>query len=159
VLLSSGYIAGGAIAGILIAALAVLPLNMNYHYDHSDVLPTVAADVSALKDTQKGPDGQDYKVWEVGKDMKGVEPGSYLVDGSGKAKYRVEVGTIFDISKRLPKTWNESPIPSLVAFGLMTLILFLTGTGHLFRDRSTPAAAKGITARDEGWDPQDHQSS
>jgi putative OPT family oligopeptide transporter len=156
VLLSSGYIAGGAIAGILIAALAVLPLNMNYHYD--DALPTVSADVPALKDTQKGPDGQEYKVWEVGKDTKGVEPGTYLVDGSGKAKYRVEVGTIFDISKRLPKTWNESPIPSLVAFGLMTLILFLTGTGHVFRDRSTPAA-EGIKARDEGWDPLGDQSS
>jgi uncharacterized oligopeptide transporter (OPT) family protein len=69
VLLSSGYIAGGAIAGILIAALAVIP---------------------------------------------------------GAA-------TLLDLSRHLPAEWNESAFPSLIAFALMSLILFLTGTGHIFK--------------------------
>ena len=43
VLLSSGYIAGGAIAGILIAALAVLPLNRDYFAD-AEVNPAASAD-------------------------------------------------------------------------------------------------------------------
>ena len=65
VLLSSGYIAGGAIAGIMIAALAVIP---------------------------------------------------------GAAK-------LVDISAYLPAAYNDSPWPSLIVFGLMTLLLFLVGIG------------------------------
>ncbi len=147
VLLSSGYIAGGAIAGILIAALAVLPLNRDYFYE--DDLPSIKADLASTKDAKMGPDGKEYKVWDVRKGTAGVEPGTYLADESGVARYRVEVGSHFDLSKRLPKSWNGSPIPSLAAFGLMTLILVLTGTGHLFRDRSTPAIETGVTAHGE----------
>ena len=65
VLLSSGYIAGGAIAGIMIAALAVIP---------------------------------------------------------GAAK-------LVDISAYLPAAYNDSPWPSLIVFGLMSLLLFLVGIG------------------------------
>jgi hypothetical protein len=143
VLLSSGYIAGGAIAGILIAALAVLPLNRDYFTD-TEVNPGVTADVGSLKETKAGPDGKDYKVWEVGKGAKGVEPGTYLVDESGRPRHRVEVGSVFDLSKRLPKSWNDSPLPSLGAFGLMTLILILTGLGVVFRDREPPGIEEGI---------------
>ena len=55
VLLSSGYIAGGAIAGILVAALAVLPLNSDY-FDAS-ALPSTKADRPRrrLKESKKGP--------------------------------------------------------------------------------------------------------
>lgn len=67
VLLSSGYIAGGAIAGILIAALAIVP-------------------------------------W---------------------ASKRL------DLSTRMSGEWNASPWPALVAFGIMTLVLFLVGVGAL----------------------------
>jgi putative OPT family oligopeptide transporter len=77
VLLSSGYIAGGAIAGILIAILAVIP-------------------------------------------------------GASK---------LFDLSARLPKAWNESALPSLLAFGIMTLVLLLVGTGHLLRGGEPPVKA------------------
>lgn len=71
VLLSSGYIAGGAIAGILIAILAIIP------------------------QASKG----------------------------------------LDLSQQFPADWNESPVPSLIAFGLMTIMLLLVGTGLLFRSR------------------------
>jgi putative OPT family oligopeptide transporter len=78
VLLSSGYIAGGAIAGILIAGIAAIP-------------------------------------------------------GAGK---------LFDVSPYLPAYWNESPWPSLGAFGIMTAVLFLVGLGVFFKtgmiDTKTP---------------------
>ncbi len=85
VLLSSGYIAGGAIAGILIATLAILP----------------------------------------------------------------QASKLLDLSSRLPQTWNDSPWPSIVAFGFMTLVLFLVGIGVLLRSTETPALAEGIKAREE----------
>ena len=61
----------------------------------------------------------------------------------------VEVGSLFDLSKRLPKSWNDSPVPSLCAFSLMTLVLILTGLGVVFRDREPPGIEEGITARVE----------
>lgn len=85
VLLSSGYIAGGAIAGILIATLAILP----------------------------------------------------------------QASKLLDLSSRLPQAWNDSPWPSIVAFGFMTLVLFLVGIGVLLRSTETPALAEGIKAREE----------
>ena len=78
VLLSSGYIAGGSIAGILIAILAIIP-------------------------------------------------------GASRQ---------LDLSRRLPARWNDSPWPALVAFGIMTVVLFLVGTGHLLRS-DDPAARQG----------------
>ncbi|MEJ7639596.1 MAG: OPT/YSL family transporter, partial [Singulisphaera sp.] len=85
VLLSSGYIAGGAIAGILIAILAIVP-------------------------------------------------------GASR---------LLDLSLRLPASWNESPWPALGAFGLMTLVLFLVGTGHLLKGSNPVAVEEGVKAREE----------
>ena len=85
VLLSSGYIAGGAIAGILIAILAILP-------------------------------------------------------GASRQ---------LDLSRRLPARWNDSPWPALVAFGIMTVVLFLVGTGHLLRSDDPAAVKAGVTAHEE----------
>jgi len=85
VLLSSGYIAGGAIAGILIAILAVIP----------------------------GASG------------------------------------LFDVSRALPPRWNDSPWPALAAFGIMTVVLFLVGTGVLLRGDEPAAVEAGVTGREE----------
>jgi uncharacterized oligopeptide transporter (OPT) family protein len=85
VLLASGYIAGGAIAGILIAILAVIP-------------------------------GASRRI---------------------------------DLSTKLPESWNDSPWPAVIAFGMMTLILFLVGLGWLFRDREPAAVEEGMSAREE----------
>ena len=129
------------------------PLLRGVHYkainNRAEVNPAVTADLGSLKESKAGPDGKDYKVWEVGKGAKGIEPGTYLVDETGRARHRVEVGSLFDLSKRLPKSWNDSPAPSLVAFGLMTLVLVLTGLGLVFRDREPPGVVEGITARVE----------
>jgi hypothetical protein len=85
VLLSSGYIAGGSIAGILIAIIAIIP-------------------------------------------------------GASK---------LLDLSSSLPKAWNDSPWPSLIAFGLMTLVLFLVGVGLLLRAGEPRAVTEGTVLREE----------
>ncbi len=85
VLLSSGYIAGGAIAGILIALIAIIP-------------------------------------------------------GASK---------LLDLSRFLPKSYNDSPWPALSAFGLMAALLLLVGLGILFRDAEPKAVADGTTARED----------
>ena len=75
VLLSSGYIAGGAIGGILIAALALSP----------------------------------------------------------------SLSKRLDLSLVLPVAWNTSPWPALLAFGSLTLVLFLVGLGVLLKSPVLPA--------------------
>jgi len=82
----SGYIAGGAIAGILIALLALAPSSVS--------------------------------------------------------------GTL-DLSTKLPKAWNESPWPSLGAFGLMIVVLFLCGLGVFFKGADPSAVSKGVKGREE----------
>jgi putative OPT family oligopeptide transporter len=84
VLLSSGYIAGGTIAGTLIAFLAFIP----------------------------GAIG------------------------------------LFDLSRFLPAGYNASPLPAVIAFGVLAIILILVGTGHLLHDRE-PMKSDDLTLREE----------
>ena len=86
VLLSSGYIAGGAIAGILIALLALAPSS---------------------------------------------------------------VSTTLDQSLNLPKAWNDSPWPSLGAFGLMVATLLLCGLGVFFKGDDPAAVMDGVKGAEE----------
>jgi putative OPT family oligopeptide transporter len=80
VLLASGYIAGGATAGILLAILQVSPAAARF----------------------------------------------------------------FDVSGRLPASWNDSNWPALVAFGMMTFLVLLVGLGIVFPTAATgKAAARG----------------
>ena len=53
-------------------------------------LPTATADVGQLARSEVGPDGTTYKVWWVTEPIPGAEPGKYLVDASGRAKYLVD---------------------------------------------------------------------
>ncbi len=158
VLLSSGYIAGGAIAGILVAAFAVLPLNTNF-FD-AKALPTISAeskilatptDKERLTLTEKitGPDGVSYLVWDVDSKSKTIKPGRYMIDDSGTPKYRVETASFLDLSKRLPVSWNESIWPPLGAFGLMTVVLFLCGLGVILKATDPKAVSEGVTLREE----------
>ena len=56
---------------------------------------------------------------------------------------------LLDLSRFLPKEWNESPIPSLVAFGSVTLVLYLTGAGLMFKDSSKKIdASEGVSHLD-----------
>ena len=86
VLLSSGYIAGGAIAGILIALLALAPSSLS---------------------------------------------------------------TALDLSTRFPKDWNDSPWPSLGAFGVMIVVLLLCGLGVFFKGAGPAAVSDGVKGREE----------
>ena len=93
--------------------------------------------------------GAEYKVWEVPRTSHEPAPGRYLVDNVGAVKYRVEKGTFFDLSKRLPAAWNESVWPSVGAFGVMTLLLFLCGMGIVLRANDPHVVEVGVTAREE----------
>jgi len=52
------------------------------------------------------------------------------------------------LARFLPASYNESPIPALVAFFALVLVLLLTGAGVLLRDRE-PKAVEEIQAREE----------
>jgi hypothetical protein len=86
VLLASGYIAGGTIAGILIALLALAPK---------------------------------------------------------------EFSDTFDLSRKLPAGWAESPWPSLGAFGFVIAVLALCGLGVFFKGADPAVAAKGVDGREQ----------
>jgi uncharacterized oligopeptide transporter (OPT) family protein len=136
VLMSSGLIAGGSMAGILLALLAVLPLSKSFY--STDDLPAARADVAKLTESQKGPDGQTYRAWTA--PASAGEPGTYLVDAEGRARFRVEVSTIFDLSRRLgfPHDWDRRPVPALIVFGAMVACLAWVG---LRQATVTPAPA------------------
>jgi putative OPT family oligopeptide transporter len=129
VLMSSGLIAGGSMAGILIAALAVMPLAKDYF--STDTLPTGAAPAAELTESKAGPDGATYKVWNLAQanEATGGEPGNYLVDDAGVAKYRVVTGISLDLSKQLgfPRDWLDRPLPAVAAFSILILVLLWTG--------------------------------
>ncbi len=76
VLLSSGYIAGGAIAATLVAFLAFIP----------------------------------------------------------------KATTLIDISRHLPASYNENPLPAVITFAALAVILFLVGTGYMLKDKPQPPA-------------------
>jgi hypothetical protein len=128
VLMSSGMIAGGSMAGILMAALAVMPIAKDYF--STDSLPK-GAPVADLTESKAGPDGADYKVWDLAKvtEETGGEPGKYLVDSTGQAKYRVTTGTILDLPKQLgfPRDWGENAVPAVLAFGVLIVALAWVG--------------------------------
>lgn len=139
VLMSSGLIAGGSIAGILIAGLAGLTQSLgkdpnqnaltDYYYS-TDALPTGTADPASLEpDPRIGPDGLSYRVWDLAAPVDEAEAGTYLVDDRGRATYRSVTGSSLDLSKRLgwSRTWHENPIPSSIAFGILVLILLGVG--------------------------------
>jgi putative OPT family oligopeptide transporter len=144
VLMSSGLIAGGSIAGILIALLAVFLPTADYF--STEGLPTAVAASADLQRTEadgeeqllrkKGPDGESYMVWAISPAKAGelsapsapVEPGEYLVDTSGKAAYRVEPGSVLDLSMRfLPRGWRALTWPALAAFAVLIAALLWTG--------------------------------
>jgi putative OPT family oligopeptide transporter len=144
VLMSSGLIAGGSMAGILMAALAVMPLAKDYF--STDALPASRADVATLADSKPGPDQAEYKVWSYapsGPESEG-EPGTYLVDATGQAKYRVVTGTFLDLSKQLgfPRDWHERPIPAIAAFFVLVAALLWTGL------RARPAVVDSLEYAD-----------
>ena len=50
---------------------------------------------------------------------------------------------MIDLSKHLnlPAAYNDSPLPAVVTFGALAVVLLLVGTGHIFKDQNTKPAA------------------
>ena len=125
--MSSGLIAGGSMAGILIALLAVLPLAKTYF--STDALPAATAPAEGLTETAEGPDGATYRVWELTEPAEGDHAGTYLVDELGRAVQRVQVSTVLDAARRLglPHDWEALNWPAVAAFLPLVLILLWVG--------------------------------
>ena len=82
----------GALSSAVVIGSTLLLLNgaSTVVSNKAENLPTVAADPAQLTRTEAGPDGTTYKVWWVTEPQPGVEPGKYLVDDAGKAKYLID---------------------------------------------------------------------
>jgi putative OPT family oligopeptide transporter len=103
--LKTGYLVGatpwkqqtsiliGALVSAIVMGGTLLLLNRAYTTisDSPAELPRERAPAT-LKDTETGPDGNSYRVWWVVNPRPGVQPGKYLVDDSGQARYLVDYG-------------------------------------------------------------------
>ncbi len=81
-------------------------------------LPTVRTDAAKLTKTEAGPDGKTYKVWWVTEPIDGVEPGKYLVNEAGQAKYLIDPainGRLKERDDKTPVTKYEAPKARLMA--------------------------------------------
>ncbi|WP_435015603.1 OPT family oligopeptide transporter [Tundrisphaera sp. TA3] len=101
--LKTGYLVGatprsqqvailvGALSSAVVIGLVLLLLNKasTVVTEKPEHLPTVSAP-SDLARSEEGPDGKTYKVWWVVDPRPGAQPGKYLVDDSGKAKYLID---------------------------------------------------------------------
>jgi putative OPT family oligopeptide transporter len=98
----------GALTSAIVMGLTLLLLNWAYTTvtDDAAELPRQKAPAAELKGEQIGPDGQTYRVWWVVNPRPGVQPGKYLVDDTGQAKFLEDYG----IGGRLTRTARGSAI-------------------------------------------------
>ncbi len=118
--LKTGYLVGatpwkqqvsilvGALVSAVVMGGTLLLLNAAYttYSDDPAELPKVQAPAGELKGTEVGPDEQSYRVWWVINPRPGVQPGKYLVDDSGQARYLKDTG----IGGRMTRTASGTPI-------------------------------------------------
>jgi uncharacterized oligopeptide transporter (OPT) family protein len=103
--LKTGYLVGatpayqqlgilaGAFSSAIVIGFTLLLLNTasTVVTARPEFLPKISApDPAALTESEKGPDGTDYKVWRVLKPIEGAAAGKYLVDSAGKPRYLVD---------------------------------------------------------------------
>lgn len=113
--LKTGYLVGatpayqqiailaGALSSAVVIGFTLLLLNTasTVVTAKAEYLPkTPAPNVASLSETEKGPDGQNYKVWRVLKPRPEVPAGKYLVDDTGKARYLVDPAINGRVNKR-----------------------------------------------------------
>ena len=84
----------GALISAVVMGGTLLLLNAAYTTETDDPaeLPKVKAPADELKGTGIGPDGKTYRVWWVTNPRPGVQPGKYLIDESGQARFLVDAG-------------------------------------------------------------------
>jgi putative OPT family oligopeptide transporter len=98
----------GALVSAVFMGLTLLALNQAYTTYSSDPadLPTISAPAAEIKGQEVGPDGKTYRVWWITNPRPGAQPGKYLVDEAGQAKYLRDSG----IGGRLTKTASGTAI-------------------------------------------------
>jgi uncharacterized oligopeptide transporter (OPT) family protein len=118
--LKTGYLVGatpwkqqvsilvGALVSALVMGWTLILLNGvgTTITDSPAELPTIQAPAAELRGNENGPDAKSYRVWWVTEPRPGVQPGKYLVDDQGHAKYLIDFG----IGGRLTKTTAGTPI-------------------------------------------------
>jgi putative OPT family oligopeptide transporter len=101
--LKTGYLVGatpwkqqfailvGALTSAIVIGFTLLVLNDigTVVTSKTQHLPTVRANVAELKETAQH-EGKTYHVWRVLAPLPGVEPGKYLVDDTGQARFLVD---------------------------------------------------------------------
>ena len=98
----------GALTSAVVMGGTLLLLNAAYTTvtDAPAELPKVVVPDEELKGTEIGPDGKTYQVWWVTTPRPDVQPGKYLIDPSGHARYLVNAG----IGGRMTKTASGADI-------------------------------------------------
>lgn len=99
----------GALTSAVMMGGTLLLLNWAYTTvsDSAKEMPAIHAPAGELSaDSQLGPDGKRYKVWWVVNPRPGVQPGKYLIDENGAAKFLIDPG----VGGRLTRTTSGQPI-------------------------------------------------
>jgi putative OPT family oligopeptide transporter len=137
--LKTGYLVGatpwkqqvailvGALTSAVVIGFTLLVLNDigTVVTSKSQYLPTVRANVAELKQTTQH-EGKTYHVWRVLAPLPGVEPGKYLVDDTGQARFLVDPAISGKVDVRddgSKVTKYPAPQATLMAFiidGIMT---------------------------------------
>jgi hypothetical protein len=60
-----------------------------------------------------------------------------------------KIARAMDLSANFPGWYNDSPLPAVIAFGVLAFVLALVGLGLFLKDREPKDVEKGTTVRDE----------
>ena len=124
----------GALTSATVIGYSLLLLNQasTVYTQKPEFLPTVSATAADLTrdgrpiETEKAPDGKEYRVWRVVDPRPGVQPGKYLVDETGRARYLVDPAINGRVDRRddgTKVTKYDAPKATLMALiidGIMT---------------------------------------
>lgn len=117
----------GALTSAIVIGFTLLVLNdaSTVITSKAEYLPTVRADVATLTETTTH-EGKSYHVWRVVTPIQGAQPGKYLVDDSGQARFLVDPAINGRVDKRddgSPVVKYDAPKATLMALiidGIMT---------------------------------------
>jgi len=117
----------GALTSAVVIGFTLLLLNdaSTVITSRAEFLPKVKADIATLTETQVH-DGTTYKVWRVLAPTPGAQPGKYLVDDQGAAKFLVDpaingrVDTRDDGTKVIKYDAPKATLMALIIDGIMT---------------------------------------
>jgi putative OPT family oligopeptide transporter len=115
----------GVIASALIIGWIVIVLNNAYTTIVPANYPEYVANIPGNAETQKGPDGQKYRVLHISEPIGNVLVGKYLIDESNHIRYFVDpgiAGTVSEVNgKRVIKfDAPKARLFSLIIDGILT---------------------------------------